>query len=325
MHARRPLVAILLSLATSAHARTIAHVSTDEHPPPEPRPAEPRPAEPQRDAAIGVALLDGHPAVHFAHAAVVAHDTGDAGVITLALTLATTEYAQVGYVDIQLPADARIVGLVFDRGGASITAEPRATLEARRGFAEAVARRIDPVLLEQSEHGHARLAIFPISAAEPVTARLQIAMNRFDRVMVDVADQHMEATATPDPTDDDLRIAAASAAISEQQSLVAEPDGPPPTDTEIRHQFQLARPELDRCDTLRDEHSDVTIHFKIHPDGLVTGAYVEYMYLDPFEECVVAVVQAWHFAPAAGETAKLSYPIRFNRASRATVAAASLE
>jgi hypothetical protein len=292
--------------AGNAFARVIADV-----PHPIEAPADQQPTTEPVEAALDVELLNPQDGVQLGTARVVATALNDRAIVRVTVSLSSDMYERTAHLGLVLPRGAAVVAMEVVRNGLMVSAEPRDAAQARIGFQEAVARAIDPVLLERGtpngEYDQYDLAIYPVSSGELAAVTVTLAMPAFDRLVTWFDDRSIEVTGGTPAQPRDAALIARGFQVSEQTSLVAEPDGPPPTRTEIARAFELATPLVATCREDSQQRGALAVRFVISRDGFADrvttngGADVT--------ECVTNIVTSWRFAPAKTATsAAFTFP-----------------
>jgi hypothetical protein len=292
--------------AGNAFARAIADVPRPVEVPADPQPTTndvPPTTEPV-EAALDVELLNPQDRVQLSKARVVAGDLNGRAIVRVTVSVSSDLYERTAHLGLVLPRGTAVVAMEVVRNGLTVSAEPRDAAQAHVGFQEAVARAIDPVLLERGtpngEYDQYDLAIYPVSFGEPAAVTVTLSMPAFDRLVSWFDDRSIEvAGGTPAPPQDAARLASGFH-VSAHTSLVAEPDGPPPTRTEIAHAFELATPLVRTCREDSQHRGALAVRFVISADGVAdrvtTNGDAD------ITACVTNIVASWRFAPAKAAT-----------------------
>lgn len=247
MRTRWPLIAVLLSLAAPASARTIV------------RPQSPEPVVPTRVAAIDV-----NSGATIASTELAVHGVGDTSIATVSLTL-TAQHLIVASTTLALPPDARVVGMVLAHGAEQFVARPLPLGEAEHRFVSTVdppheelvvplsPSRRDPAILQIEDDSVVRLTVFPITPEAPATVTLQLALPHVDRMQLLVAGRLARAQdADAAATAEDVALAARPAMLGPERALYAAPVAPAPTLGELANTIAGVMPTLSRCAAVDD-------------------------------------------------------------------------
>jgi hypothetical protein len=326
MMQRWTAMAVALSIASAiaplAQARSLTHPTAGDRvePPPVARPREP----PRAFAALFVERPD-DPHVRITQSTLDVRDAGDASIVALVMTVTGgTDTWQIAELTLNVPADARVVGMSFRTRDEMLVARPLPVIEARRQFDDATGVIRDPALLEalrpSRERAGFRLSLYPVSPDDQAMVTLAIALPRVQRVLVDVAGDRLDARPAPGaaPSPDDLAAVAAPAADA-RLSLYAGPTGgddQPRSAADIRDHVRVSRNELRSCHALPGAAGDaITLHFTVTAEGEVTDAAVSGDADPDVGDCLSRVMASWHFQPAAAAV-QVNYPLRFVRTAR---------
>jgi hypothetical protein len=323
MMQRWTAMAVALSIASAiaplAQARSLTHPAAGERvePPPVAVPREP----PRGFAALFVERPD-DPQVQIEHSTLEVRDAGGASVVALAMTVtAGADTWPTAELTLNVPADARVVGMSFGTRDEMLVARPLPAVEARRRFEDATALIRDPALLEalRPSRGRARfrLSLYPVSPDTHATVTVAIALPRTQRVLADIAGDRLDARPDPAaaPSPDDLAALTAPAADA-RRSLYAGPDGggdQPRSAADIRDHVRVSRNGMRSCHALSGTASDaITLHFTVTAEGEVTDAAISGDAGPDVGDCLSRVMASWQFQPAA-TTVQVNYPLRFVR------------
>lgn len=312
MRLRLSLLALIL-LAGSASARNFSGNRRVVEPPPRAATTTIR-FEESRDSEVD-RVLRGGGTLDLAVSTVDVAETETGSFVALDLAIGTSsENNQAAAIAIEVPAGARVVGMMLTAGGSRWKAEELTPTEASDRYDREVSRFGDPALLMWKGTGDTErlvLHVAPIRNDSPATVTLRIAMPLSAQLDIVTAGRHRAYRSVRRATDEDF-ASFANAAVNARVAMYAGPAlDPPPSRAEIQRMLRRSRPEFRACYHAapeRDRAHEVVLSFTVGTTGRITSSVENAS--DTLASCITTEVNSWRFDRNA-EPVSVRYPITF--------------